>query len=98
MSDKKNVDINSADWEDAIVEKCHERFPDVWELATTTEDEELFEKMWREATRLVVDDVLTSLIQKGIMEPAGMLADGDMTFKLTTEGEQVQRELFGDER
>lgn len=82
MSDKQ-VSVNSAEWEEAIVEKCQTVFPAVWELALNTEDEELFDKMWKEATKLVVDDVITSLIQKGIMEPAGMMEDGDMTFRLT---------------
>lgn len=86
---EKQVDVNSADWEEAIVEKCKTNFPDVWDLALNTEDEELFDKMWQQATRLVVDDVITSLISKGIMEPAGMLPDGDMTFRLTQAGWDV---------
>ncbi len=81
-----SVDVNSADWEDAICEKAQTQFKDAWDLALETEDEELFEKVWNEATRLVVDDVITSLIDKGFVEPAGMDNTGDMLFGLTPAG------------
>lgn len=87
MSEKK-VDINSADWEDAIVEKATTVYADAWALALETEDEELFERVWQESTRLVIDDVITSLIEKGYVEVAGMLPDGDMTFMLTDLGQK----------
>lgn len=88
--------IDSAAWEDAIVEKCQTdpRLKPAWDLALETEDEELFTKVWQEATRFVVDDVLAGLIDQGLVEVAGM-QDGDMTFSLTKAGHEVAEERRG---
>lgn len=83
----------SEDMENAIIEKAREIHPDAFALAIETGDEEVFFKIWQEATRLAIDDILTSLMQKGIVEAAGMTADGDMTFGLTPLGKDVRTEI-----
>lgn len=91
MNDKK-VNIDSSEWEESVVAKAQEVYLDAWNLAIETEDEELFEKVWNESLRLVVDDVIASLIEKGMVEVAGMMEDGDMTYMLTPLGRDHSNE------
>lgn len=91
MSDKVSDFVNSSDMEQAVVEKAQEVFLDAWDLAVETQDEELFTRVWDESLRLVIDDILASLIEKGLVEAAGMTPDGDMSFCLSPAGhEEVQ--------
>lgn len=84
--ENKGVNVDSSEWEEAVVSKAQEVYRDAWDLALETEDEALFERVWNESLKLVVDDVISSLIEKGMVEVAGMLPDGDMTFMLTDQG------------
>src|SRR5689334_19467300 len=93
-SDKMSLD--PAAWEDDIAEKARTVFKDAWELALNTEDDELFEKVWQAAARLVVDDVISGLVEKGLMEATGML-DGDMTYGLTPVGKLVVEKIEEEE-
>lgn len=94
MSDKDARDfIMSPDMEQAIVSKAQEIFADAWQLAIDTQDEELFNEVWKNATTLVIDDILTGLIEKGLMEVAGMNDNGEMTYQLTATGLAVREEL-----
>lgn len=88
MNDK-SINLDSSEWEEAVLEKAQTVYKDAWDLALETEDEELFERVWSESLKLVVDDVIASLIEKGMVEVAGMLPDGDMTFMLTDQGDKV---------
>lgn len=88
MSDKR-INVESSEWEEAIVDKAKDVFANAWDLALETEDEDLFEKVWNESARLVVDDVIASLITKGLVEVEGMTDGGDMTFGLTPSGDLV---------
>jgi hypothetical protein len=91
MSDKEVRDfMASSDMEEAIVAKAQEVFLDAWQLAIDTQDEELFNNVWKQATTLVLDDILTSLVQKGLVEPAGMNETGEMTYQLTPTGLKVR--------
>lgn len=94
MSSDVSKFMMSPDMEEAIVEKARTVYKDAWDLALETEDEELFERVWNEATSLVIDDILTSLVEKGLMEVAGMTEDGQMSYCLSNEGrEYVERNL-----
>lgn len=84
--------MNSSDMEEAIVEKARTVHADAWQLALDTEDEDLFENVWKDSTRLVLDDIITGLIEKGLMEVAGMTEDGDMSFMLSPLGREVVEE------
>lgn len=93
MNDK-SINLDSSEWEEAVLEKAQTVYKDAWDLALETEDEELFERVWSESLKLVVDDVIASLIEKGMVEVAGMLPDGDMTFMLTDQGDKVADEII----
>lgn len=93
-NENKGINVDSSEWEEAVVQKAQEVYKDAWDLALETEDEELFERVWNESLKLVVDDVITSLIEKGMVEVAGMLPDGDMTFMLTDQGDKRATEVI----
>lgn len=87
MIENSQLNPNSAAWEDAIVEIAQTRFKDAWDLSLATEDDELFQKVWAESLRIAVDDVIASLIDKGVVEVSAMTESGDMLFGLTPAGE-----------
>lgn len=74
--------INAGNWEDATVEIARTVFRPSWELSIATDDEELFDKVWKEAERLVVSDLVVALIESGQFEVAGMSEQGDMMYSL----------------
>lgn len=73
-------------WEEAIVEMAQTRLKEAWHLSLMTEDEDLFEKVWNEAARMVVSETVNGLVEKGLLDIAGVTEDGDLTFQVTQAG------------
>lgn len=90
MIDKTNY----TDHELALIEIAMEKWPDAFELALNTGDSDLFFKLITKANKIYIEQVLSTLIDKGLVEMTGIDETGDFTFSLTEEGKRVAESLF----
>jgi len=87
MDGSQNSPLSDSEaWLEGVFDTACELFPDAVELAVNTQDEELFLKVLDKANTILVERTVSSLIDKGLVEMAGMNEEGDFTFQLTEEG------------
>lgn len=82
------------DWEDEVLKTAAMYFEESLELAMTTNDEELFQKIVRAANEIVVNETVSGLIEKGFVEISGLDETGEFYFQLTDEGKRVMEAIY----
>lgn len=74
---------------DELLTIAMQYFPDAFELAIKTNDEDLFHKVMAAANRIAVDHALAGLIIKGLVEVEGLDENGEPFFQLTDTGKRA---------
>ena len=83
----------SPEAEEELIAFAQEQFPDAFELAVNTGDEDLFYKVISKAHAILIEKSLTSLVLKGLIEVSGIEEDGEFRYGLTENGKVVAEHL-----
>lgn len=86
----------SPEWEDELLSTAMEYFPDAMDLAIQTNDEDLFHSTLKAANEILVSKTLSGLIDKGLVEMAGVDDEGEFYFQLTEKGKIVTEGVYNE--
>lgn len=89
MESEEGLNIFEDDWEDIHYDIAREVFIRLCQI-----DYDFAMKLWHDAGKFVIDEVLTEMITDGILEVSSVDEDGEWYFGLTEEGERIAAELL----